>query len=222
MGRRPAHIEAEKRARVPRGQQGFWDLIRELRTFTISQLDGRSNVRRDAIADYVKRLVRAGIVEFTDPLDDAAPAARSPRAKAGLRASPTKVYRLVKDSGPEAPKVRRDGTIAPAGSARENMWRTMKRLGVFTPRELAVAASTATHPVDESDAKSYIRYLRLANYLQQVTTGNPRRQARYRFVAAMNTGPVPPMIQRTHQVFDPNLGRVVWRGDLQGVGGGAT
>lgn len=205
MGRRPAHIEAEKRARVPRGQQGFWDLIRELRVFTVSQLDGRSNVSRDTIHDYVKRLVRIDVVavEKTDERG-------------------AKVYRLVKDLGPEAPKVRRDGTIVPAGSARENMWRTMKRLGVFTPRELAVAASTATHPVDEADAKSYIRYLRLANYLQQVETGNPRRQARYRFVPAMNTGPVPPMIQRTHQVFDPNLGKVVWHGDLEAAGGGAS
>lgn len=205
MGRRPAHIEAEKRARVPRGQQGFWELIRELRTFTISQLDGRSNVSRDAIADYVKRLVRIGAVAV-DKTDERG----------------AKVYRLVKDLGPEAPKVRRDGTIAPHGSARENMWRTMKRLGAFTPRELAVAASTATHLVDAEDAKSYLRFLRLANYIQLVTPGNARRQARYRFVAAMNTGPIPPAIQRTRQVFDANLGKVVWRGDLQGDGGGAT
>lgn len=215
MGRRRADVEAARGDRVPRGHQGFWSVIRELKEFTIADLDGRSNVHRDTIREFVKRLERAGVVEVvgTDPANTVA---RTSQAKAGVRASPPKVYRLVKDLGPEAPRVRRDGTVVPAGSARENMWRTMKRLGVFTARDLAVAASTAAHPVDPEDAKSYVRYLRLAGYIKLVREADPHRQAQYRFVKSMDTGPLPPMVQRVRQVFDPNLRKVVW---LQSDGG---
>lgn len=202
MARRPVHVETLKRARIPRGHQGFWNVIRELRTFTITELDGRSNVRRDTVRDFVKRLERAGVIEVVRE--------ETSSARGG---SERKVYRLVKDLGPEAPKVRRDGTIMPAGSSRENMWRTMKRLGAFTARELAVAAATETHPVDPEDAKSYLRYLRLAGYVNLVRESDPHRQARYAFNMMKDTGPLPPMVQRVRQVFDANLGAVVWTGD---------
>lgn len=203
MGRRPADVEAARPRRVPRGHQGFWTLIREMKLFTVSDLDGRCNVDRATVRDFVKRLVRAGFVEVADRTDDAG----------GV------VYRLAVDPGPEAPKVRRDGTVAPPGSARENMWRTMKRLGAFTPRELAVAASTADHPVNAADANSYLRYLRLAGYVTVAESSTPHRQARYRFVRRRDSGPLPPMVQRVRRVFDPNVGAVVWTQAGDGEGG---
>jgi hypothetical protein len=55
----------------------------------------------------------------------------------------------------------------------------------------------------------------LAGYLIEIkkgqAQGTSRLPARFRFNPARNTGPRPPMIQRTKAVYDPNLGQVVWQ-----------
>ena len=193
MGRRPVH---EAVLTVPlRGHQHFWSAMREKRRFTIADIDGAGNARRDTVRDYVRRLERAGIL-----------------AKVAVRPVPgtdADIYAIVRDPGPEAPSVRRDGTIvARQGLGNEQMWRSMKMLGRFTYRDLAVHASTDEVRVSPTAAKDYIKHLAHAGYLAAVSPAQaPARPAVYRL--CRNSGPLAPMIQRTKWVWDPNLRRVM-------------
>ena len=57
--------------------------------------------------------------------------------------------------------------------------------------------------VSERTVKAYCTALRQAGFLKVVRKAQPpKRQASYQLIN--NTGPNPPMIQRTKQVFDPN------------------
>lgn len=156
------------------------------------------DVELSAVRDYRRCLVAAGILEQVDK-----PTGRYVEA----------TYRLVKDEGLEAPRVRKDGTRVTQGLAQEQMWRTLRvAKGDINGRELAAHASTSTIPVAESAARDYLKHLNVAGYLvvtrESSAKGSANTQARYRLVR--NTGPKPPMVQRTDAVFDPNLGEVVW------------
>jgi hypothetical protein len=192
-------IDQQKASRIPVGYEGLWQVIREKRRFTVVEVQDETGHRKDTVRDYVKRLERAGYVKMAD-------------ARRINAANPTKIYALVKDVGREAPRLRRDGSPCYQGRNREQMWRTMKMLsangGTFSPRDLAVAATTEVAAVDVGDAKDYAKHLLKAGYLVLVKASNPHRQAEYRLVR--NTGPKPPMVQRVKQVFDPNLNAVVW------------
>jgi hypothetical protein len=62
-------------------------------------------------------------------------------------------------------------------------------------------------------AQDYLNQLALAGYLIEIKKGQAQgtHPTRFRFNPARNTGPRPPMIQRTKAVYDPNLGQVVWQ-----------
>ncbi len=192
MGRHAADVLARLNIRVPRGNQAYWEIIRELRRFTITDIEQRCNVDRRVIGDYVRRLAKAGVVITDGKTGDAV------------------VYRLVADQ-PDAPAVRRDGTLTtPPGLGQERMWRSMKMLKTFDAAELAAAASIDDVPVSLETAKNYITHLLRVGYLALLVpakpgykpgTGNP---ARYRLRPDMVTGPLAPQIQRTDWVWDPN------------------
>ncbi len=190
MGRRPVH---EAVLKVPlRGHQHFWNAMRERRTFTIAEIDGAGNARTDTVRDYVKRLARAGILR-----------------PAGSGAMGAVIYRIANDPGPEAPSVRRDGSIAPRpGVGNEQMWRSMKMLGTFSYRDLALAASTDEVKVKPATAQAFVKHLARASYLAVVVPAVAGKNiAVYRLIR--NTGPLAPMIQRTDWVWDPNLQQVM-------------
>jgi len=156
--------------------------------------------RTATVRDYTIGLEKAGFVAVVQP------------HCCGGRNTP-KRWKLVHDMGAEAPRVRRDGTPVTQGLAQEQMWRTLCMLGgAVTARELAAHASTETVPVRESAAYDYLHNLQRAGYVQIATpgkgTGRGGIQMRFRLVR--NTGPRPPMVCRTHAIYDPNLGRVVW------------
>ena len=52
--------------------------------------------------------------------------------------------------------------------------------------------------------------LQRAGYLKVAVSKGPYRRARYMLIPARNSGPQAPLIQRIKQVYDPNLGKVVW------------
>jgi hypothetical protein len=193
MGRHPV---TEAVLNVPlRGHQHFWSTMRELRRFTVADIDGAGNARRDTVRDYIKRLLRAGILK-----------------RVGTKPVPgtdADIYAIARDPGPEAPVVRRNGTPAPRpGLGNEQMWRAMKMLGRFTYRDLAVHASTDDVVVKPATAKTYIRHLLRTGYLAVVIPAVPgERPAVLRL--CRNSGPLAPMIQRTDWVWDPNLKRVM-------------
>lgn len=181
------------------GRQAMWEAMRALRRFTLADLD-HLNVERDTIKTYVRSLVQGGYLNAER------------QAGTGGRYAPA-AYELVRDVGLEAPRLRRNGTPVLQGQAREQMWRAMKMLGQFTPRDLSVTASTEAVAVNEEDAKSYVKHLFAAGYLAVLRPGKPpRTQGLYRL--AKNTGPKPPMVTRAKVVFDPNLGRIAWHAEI--------
>ena len=181
----------------------IWAAIRARREFTRNRLYLDTRIRYGAIADYLNRLERAEIVE------------RIGEHRRGEELH----YRLVNDVGVETPRLNKDGTPVLVGRCREHMWRSMRILGDFSVRELAVHGSTEEVQINFGDARTYVQYLNKAGYLAVIRPGKPNAPARYRLLPSRYTGPKPPQVRRIRQVFDPNLGRVVWPTTDDGEGG---
>lgn len=187
MARKPAHLAA---AGPRQDRQAQWEVMRRLRSFTVPELRGELHgaTPYDAIRTYCMALTAAGILK-----------------KRGSR------YGLAKDTGVDAPRVRKDGTEATQGRGRDQLWRAMKILADFSANDLSIMCSE-DDPVAISTAEDYCGWLHRAGYLQQTKAPSTRGgQARYRLIPNRYTGPKPPMIQRIKQVYDPNTGDVVYR-----------
>lgn len=195
MARKPIHVLAH--AARPQGRDVIWAAIRRRREFSLLELEHESRIKIATIRTFVSGLVRAGYLEVSTAAH---------RDAKGMQVACR--WRLVKDTGVEAPRVTRDGKPVTQGQSRQQLWRAMRSARTFTHGELAYIASTDTCVVSEVDAKSYVLLLARAGYLTVIEKGNPRHQAVYRL--AKNTGPKPPQIQRFKQVWDPNLKQVMW------------
>jgi len=173
------------------GQQAIWEEIRLLKTFTITDIKGVVDMHRTSIVNCVKRLQAGGYVAQADDFNT------------------SYRYHLVKDAGAHIPRINKDGKAVVQGGGTQNMWRSMRMLKVFTPRDLAVHSTTDTVTVEEATAKKYCGMLLKAKYLKVLKKAVPGKyQATYRFVR--DTGPKPPQIQRVKQVYDPNLNEVTY------------
>lgn len=175
-----------------------WAAMRELGDFTVPQIRNETRLGIDTIREYVTGLAAAGYIEDTG---------ETVHVRGGVHSRVYRVRHPVRDT----PRVRKDGTPVTQGRGRKQMWQTMRILGEFSARDLAVHASTEEHPVKEEEARDYAQYLDRAGYVVRVSGGDPGNPSRYRFLARQFTGPKPPQIQRVQQIYDPNLGRVVWR-----------
>lgn len=173
----------------------LWVAIRQLQSFTPAQLRKETRCSVSQTREYIAGLTAAGILE---------------RSEEDRQAT----YLLVKDIGIEAPRVRRDGTLVTIGLGREQMWRTMRLLKEFSHLDLSIQASTEEAPVSIGTAQEYCRILCHAGYLTLVRvgkgTGSGGQLALYRFVPSRYSGPLPPMIQRSKSLFDPNLKKIVY------------
>lgn len=173
------------------GQDGVWAEIRRLNIFTTRDIHENTDIHNKTITDYVKRLMAGGYIEEHASFEE------------------TRRYVLVRDAGIHPPRIRPNGQPVTQGKGTENMWRSMRMLGQFTPRDIMVHSTTDTVSVTEATAKSYCSMLLKAQYLRVVQKAVPgKRQATYKFVR--NTGPLPPQIQRVKQVFDPNIREVTY------------
>jgi hypothetical protein len=180
--RKPAHLEFAG-GKSPR--QRIWEKIRSYNgvTFTLTDLIGDlpGTIHKDTTRTYVHSLVAAGYLETQEGF-----------------------YLLAKDNGVEAPRVRKDGSEVTQGRAQENLWRTLRSLNhTVSYHELASMASTQDYPISPEFARDYLGNLLKAKYVNRIGK-------KYHLNPARNTGPRPPMIQRISQIYDPNLGKVVW------------
>ena len=188
-------------------RQAIWEALRRLGTATTRAIREETLLTMDSVRDYLNGLAAAGYVERQ-------------AAESSKPGSPI-TWRLVRDIGVEAPRVRRDGTPVTQGKGRENMWQVMRILRRFTVRELAVAARTPECMVEVASAAEYCRYLCLAGYLKKLERGYMMRPTAF-------TGPRAPMIQRKRlpgaefkpvprvciAVWDPNRNRLKWQGGV--------
>ncbi|MEM7507661.1 MAG: hypothetical protein AAF415_13040 [Pseudomonadota bacterium] len=192
MGRKPVDMLA--RSRKPQGRPGIWAEIRKQRTFTIRSIVDATDIKKATVLTYLRGLENAGF------LSSEWAGSNTPR-----------VFHLERDVGVEAPRVTRNGKAVRQGAVNEQMWRSMKRLKIFTWRELAVTASLARTPVSPATAQTYCGWLQRAGYLTIRKKGEPGKATVYQFVH--DSGPRPPMIQKVAQVFDPNSRTVVYSQD---------
>ena len=200
-GRKPAHLEmiGGKGSR----QRAWEEMRKRPEGFTCFKVARAAKVDDETLFTYLNSLQRGGFLTREDFPD--------------MAIQKHSIYKIVKDNGIEAPRVTRDGKPVTQGLGTEAMWRSMRIIGEFNTTELAAHAATSGVTVTHETAKTYIGALFGAGYLLRVAEAKSRGfgkgqvQARYRLAPGKYTGPRPPMIQRTKQVYDPNLSKIVWK-----------
>lgn len=201
MSQKPVHIV--RASGLLQGRDAVWQCIRELKTFTLVDIETMSSndknmgdVDINKVARlYVKSLEKAGFLKQHE------------RENGRSRLT----WTLLKDVGIHAPRVKRDGTKVVQGSSQQQMWQTMRILRQFNAKDLVINAATEEQEIHMNTASEYIYHLHKAGYLVETSPAhNGGGIARYQLLPGMNTGPKPPMIQRIKQVFDANLNKVVW------------
>jgi len=179
---------------LPRDENAVWDAILEVEDdahgFTFADIrERRPDLAPIAINQYVARLKNAGLLREVDIARDGA-----------------SIYKLARRPS-EAPRLRMDGAPQYAQAARDQMWRAMKMIDWWTPRDLAIAASTERCRIADRTARIYASHLFRAGYLFWRA-----RVGVYRLKPFMNSGPIPPRVLKTTFVWDPNRGGIVGRG----------
>lgn len=181
-------------AKAPTDRESIWGVMRHLREFSQREVALLSRCGKGKIQDYLKGLIRAGFVKRLNPGGKVAEEAR---------------YELMRDTGVDAPRVRKDGSMLPP-SGRTRMWNVMQVLKVFTESELVEAASLPDAPIALAEAQTYCLWLTRGGYLKSRTGGG------WRMIPAKYTGAKAPQILRVKKLFDPNLDAVVYEGPQTG------
>lgn len=197
----PFMLELELKDVRLRGHDHYWDIIRGLGkdggTFTVKDVVGATTAHHATVDDFMKRLVRAGIL-----------------AAAGLKGEgrwAQKQFRVV-ESPRETPSLRRDGTPGDYGRSRQNMWNVIRGpqgRSAIAGDDLAMLAATDEVPVAVGSAKEFLRRLAKAGYLTVVQKAAHHRLTLYRLKPSMNTGPMAPKLLRSRIVYDPNTRTIV-------------
>lgn len=181
---------------MSQARQTLWAEMRRLKQFTVSQLSPDRS-RSYLVYSYLRALEAGGYVR------------RVERISAPARPD-THLYILERDTGIDAPRLRRDGSPVTQGLPREQIWRAMRILRNFSVTEVQMSATTPSVPVNDVEVRRYINHLCRAGYLICTRPSRPGVLARYQLVRARSTGPRPPMVKANGQVYDPNINRVVW------------
>ena len=98
--------------------------------------------------------------------------------------------------------------------AQENMWRSMKMLGKFSAKELAVHSTTEKRDVTFHAARNYLYILEKAEYVHRVRGDFP--EPIFTMNGTKNTGPLAPSIRSFKNVYDRNTKEYVWHGHQEG------
>lgn len=167
-------------------RQKIWAFLRTNRGdfVTTAQIAKACGIKPSAVYGYVQALVAAKYLSVQDGLF-------------GRR----KHYRLERDGGIDAPRLRSDGSFVQE-SFCEAVWRTMKILHSFTPEMLA-AHVQMTHDVSERKIEKYTAALTAAGYLG--------RRGENELVLLKNTGSRAPVLMTVRELYDPNEDEIVLR-----------
>lgn len=181
-GRRPADQAKD-------GRQEMWMALKRMpEAITVTGIATETGIHRSTVLRYLQALTAAEYLQ-------ACPAA------VGQAGS----WRLIKNVGHHAPRVRRDGTPVTQGEVTNQLWLAMCGLKDFDCRDLIQNASIE---IPEATAKDYCKRLLAAGYLRVLVKADPHlsRVARYRLIRS--SGPKAPQVQRVRQIYDPNTGAV--------------
>lgn len=188
--------------RLLRGQDHFWSVMREKSRygvpFSVGDVLALSDEdHRSSIADYFRKLEKAGHIE------------RTGERTIQFLNRPEPLFRISRNQT-AAPKLTRDGKAGSQGRSQQFMWNVMRRsAGGWTASELAISASTDDVHVTRNTALAYCVRLSSVGMLVVVDKGKPGHERRWRLKGLANTGPKPPMILRSKMVYDQNTELVV-------------
>lgn len=185
--------------RVPRGHQGFWDIMLMLNgdgPWSLGDVHSHTNDHKASIRDFLRRLHKAGIVR-TD-------GTRNGRANASGQLVTEKLYRLNRRST-YAPRLDRNGKELPE-PAQEVIWRSIKMARVFTADELIAAVQLPEREIYPATVRRYLGHLTAAGVVV-LRDGKGGQPGVYRLVKRL--GKHAPKILRSHTVFDPNNNEVL-------------
>ena len=180
IGRRPADQATD-------GRQAMWLALKKTPDMIlVTGLVKATKLNRSTVTRYLKALTEAGHLEYC-------------AAPNGHPAS----WKLIRDTGHHAPRVRADGSKVTQGDVVHQLWTAMCALKDFDFRDLVQNSSVE---IPESTAKDYCKRLLSAGYLKVLSKADPAlaRIARYRIIRL--SGPRAPQVQRIRQVYDPNTG----------------
>jgi hypothetical protein len=191
MSRQPVDKLAKSKDPVTRDQ--YWEAMKGFdgHWFSISDIRKQTYTDRRTLLSYLECLIAGGYAERREA--DEAPE-----------------YRIIKPAK-FAPRLRKDGSKVTQGQGNENMWRTMRMMRQFSPRDLSAHSTTAETSVSLLTARKYCELLVRVGYLRTVKKTGGRTDAIYKLIR--NTGPKPPMVKRDKSIFDPNLQKIVKRED---------
>ncbi|CDP54037.1 conserved hypothetical protein [Devosia sp. DBB001] len=187
MGRAIDDIVAMS-ARLPRGNDAYWQLILEVDregAWSIASIAARcdAGINRSTIRDFVRRLELGGVaVRVGEDI---------PSQAAFHGGTPRITYRLVKHPA-ETPRFDRQG-VPMSEPTRVTLWRSIRMAKRFSVTELAEAAG-----VKPEAARRYVAMLASVGIVARVSVG-PEYQLR------LDIGPKAPQVLRARQlIFDPN------------------
>ncbi|TPJ83874.1 hypothetical protein FJ422_16510 [Mesorhizobium sp. B2-6-3] len=169
---------------VPRGEAGFWSIIVDLDRkgdWTGRQVADRTNVSRNIVNDYLRRLHLGGFTKIVG---------QHQKGRMGRNMRPENTYRLLKRPQ-RAPRLHRDGSPIPE-TAKEQLWRAIRMAKQFNALDLPQLCVGDVRP---GTVSSYVYALAACG----VIVGN---WPNYRLVR--NLGSAAPKILTAKIVFDPN------------------
>jgi hypothetical protein len=170
---------------VPRGDAGFWEVIKALDKegpWTATAVSQRTNCARRLVTRYIRKLRLGGFVELVEQRI----------GPSGLPAA--NVHRLLKQPV-LAPRLAADGKLLPE-SAKDQLWRAMKMTKVFGCADLVAVCPD----IPWSTTRNYVCALTAAGILSQ--NGHVFRLIK-------NLGNQAPRVLAAKLVFDPNAKVVV-------------
>ena len=208
-GRKPVNLTASAGALTVRDR--IWAAIRRVRVFTAASIADASGASERTVKEYLQALLKSEPPVLEREGRRPRPPRKGPRsAREGWWRAMR--YRLVRDVGVEAPRVKPDGRPCTLGRARDAMWRTVKALGQCDAGSLALTVTeSAGVTVSEATAKKFLIDLARGGYVARTGGGRGRQRTRFTFLASRNTGPRAPVTQQNGAVFDPNTGRHAWQ-----------
>lgn len=184
-------------------RQRVWAAIRKnSNEFTIEQVADLGQMKYESARGFVACLVKANVVQIL----------REAKVSTHSKSIRRKYFKLVNDLGYTVPSISKDGKLIVNVTGNKAMWNALRiTKQAVNAHELVQLASNDEISIKLETANEYLRALHHAGYLTLTQpANNAGGKAKYRLLPVMDTGPIPPQIQRAKQVFDPNTNQVMF------------
>jgi hypothetical protein len=177
------------RVLIPAGPETLWPAIRKVGmrgTFTAIDVALAVSSSHAVVENYLAKLHAAGHV-----------------TKGGHTSDGYTLWQLTSKRH-YPPYVNGRGEPAHGHEVTSRIWRALKMMKRFTISELCAHLDDKEFQVPRDAATLYVNALARAGYVETTSAEKMCGESRYRLLAHMVTGPLPPRLLRAQIVFDPN------------------